>query len=33
MGIGWDDFDAFGFDRSVHERLDPLIEVGDETES
>ena len=33
MRIGRDDFNPVGFDRSVHERLDALIEIGDEAQS
>jgi hypothetical protein len=32
MGVGGDDFDAIGFNRAVHERLDSLIEVRDEAQ-
>jgi hypothetical protein len=33
MGISGNQFDAVGLDRSVHQRLDPLIESGDEAKS
>src|SRR4030095_16384669 len=33
MGIGRDQLDAFRLDRSVHKRLDPLIERGDKAQS
>ena len=31
VGIGRDEVDAVGLDRAVHERLDALIEIGNET--
>src|SRR5215475_3962487 len=33
MGIGRDQFDPFGFNRSVHEWLDSLVERGDKAQS
>src|SRR5215831_1884734 len=33
MGIGRDQFDPFGFNCSVHKRLDSLVERGDKAQS
>src|SRR5262249_1597907 len=33
MGIGRDQLDSFGFNRSVHKRLDSLVERGDKAQS
>jgi hypothetical protein len=33
MRIGWDQFNAFRFDRAIHERIDALVECGDESKS